>query len=248
MCDVWQLLFNDRLMLQSARELGTYRPEDLLVCLYRNPNKAVQMLLEAVALMFGMEPNYLSTRRMCFEGQMVQLMAQYDFKKIKPADIALVYEYTKLPQTKASRFKTKPMIAVATWLQSASSCVKLVSDMLGDNLGIKEAQQVVLDEQAVLEALERDLDVLENEEENSKARLRLAIGAQLLARLELDLCMSRLVRHAQFMHKQSLALLSCGACAATTDQIVIRGPALALTAFMCPKCRVAHDCECVMKL
>jgi hypothetical protein len=59
-------------MLQSARELGSYRPEDLLVCLYRNPNKAVQMLLEAVALMFGMEPNYLSTRRMCFEGQMVQ--------------------------------------------------------------------------------------------------------------------------------------------------------------------------------
>ena len=45
---------------------------------------------EAVALMFGMEPNYLSTRRMCFEGQMVQLMAQYDFKKIKPDDIYLV--------------------------------------------------------------------------------------------------------------------------------------------------------------
>ena len=40
--------------------------------------------------MFGMEPNYLSTRRMCFEGQMVQLMAQYDFKKIKPDDIYLV--------------------------------------------------------------------------------------------------------------------------------------------------------------
>jgi hypothetical protein len=43
-----ELLHNDALLLQSARELGTYRPEDLLVCLYRNPNNAVQMLLVCV--------------------------------------------------------------------------------------------------------------------------------------------------------------------------------------------------------
>jgi len=43
-----ELIHNDALLLQSARELGTYRPEDLLVCLYRNPNKAVQMLLVCV--------------------------------------------------------------------------------------------------------------------------------------------------------------------------------------------------------
>jgi hypothetical protein len=49
-----ELMYNDHLLLQSARELGTYRPEDLLLCLYRNPNDAVQMLLEALALMFGM--------------------------------------------------------------------------------------------------------------------------------------------------------------------------------------------------
>ena len=66
------LLHNDMLLLQSARELGTYRPEDLLVCLYRNPNNSVQMLLEAVAVMFGMEPNWLSTRRMCFEGALAR--------------------------------------------------------------------------------------------------------------------------------------------------------------------------------
>jgi hypothetical protein len=45
-----ELIHNDALLLQSARELGTYRPEDLLVCLYRNPNKAVQMLLVCVCL------------------------------------------------------------------------------------------------------------------------------------------------------------------------------------------------------
>jgi len=45
--------------------------------------------------MFGMEPNWLSTRRMCFEGQMVHLMAQYDFKKIKPDDIYLVCAHTR---------------------------------------------------------------------------------------------------------------------------------------------------------
>ena len=68
------LLHNDTLLLQSARELGTYRPEDLLVCLYRNPNNSVQMLLEGVAIMFGMEPNWLSTRRMCFEGWLAKRM------------------------------------------------------------------------------------------------------------------------------------------------------------------------------
>ena len=45
--------------------------------------------------MFCMEPNWLSTRRMCFEGQMVHLMAQYDFKKIKPDDIYLVCAHTR---------------------------------------------------------------------------------------------------------------------------------------------------------
>ena len=54
-----ELVYNDHLLLQSARELGTYRPEDLLLCLYRNPNDAVQMLLEALALMFGMVASVL---------------------------------------------------------------------------------------------------------------------------------------------------------------------------------------------
>jgi hypothetical protein len=204
-----ELLYNDQLLLQSARELATYRPEDLLICLYRNPTKPVQMLLEAVALMFGMEPNWLSTRRMCFEGQLVNLMAKYDFKSIKPSDIALVYEYTKQPSIRLSKFKTKPMIALATWLHAASSCVRLVSDMLGDDLGIHAARQVLLDEEAVLASLHRDLDVLANEEENSKLRLRLAIGAQLLARLELDLCLSRLFRDSRTLRRHALALLSC---------------------------------------
>jgi hypothetical protein len=90
-----------------------------------------------------------------------------------------VYEYTKRPQIKPSKFKTKPMIAVATWLHAASSCVRLVSDMLGDDLGIKEARQVVVDEEAVLERLKSDLHALENEEENAKFRLRLAIGKKI---------------------------------------------------------------------
>ena len=60
-----------------------------------------------VALMFGMEPNWLSTRRMCFEGQMVALMTKYDWKSIKTADISLVFEYTKLPNIKVSKFRTK---------------------------------------------------------------------------------------------------------------------------------------------
>lgn len=34
------------------------------------------------------------------------------------------------------------MIALATWLHAASSCVWLVSQMLGDNVGVKEARQV----------------------------------------------------------------------------------------------------------
>ena len=146
---------------------------------------------------------------MCFEGQMVQLMAQYDFKKIKPADIALVYEYTKRPKIKVSKFKTKAMVAVATWVHAASACVRLVSEMLGDDVGIKEAKQVVLDEQAVLESLKRDLDVLANEEHNSQYRLRLALGAQLCARLEYDLCISRLIRDSRTMHREARELLSC---------------------------------------
>jgi hypothetical protein len=48
--------------------------------------------------------------------------------------------------------------------------------MLGDDLGIQEARQVVVDEQAVLERLKCDLHALENEEETAKHRLRLAIG------------------------------------------------------------------------
>jgi len=87
-----------------------------------------------------------------------------------------VYEYTKRTEIRPSRFKTKPMIAVATWLHAASSCVRLVSNMLGDDLGIQEARQVVVDEQAVLERLKCDLHALENEEETAKYRLRLAIG------------------------------------------------------------------------
>lgn len=96
------------------------------------------------------------------------------------------------------------MIALATWLHAASSCVWLVSQMLGDNVGVKEARQVccmnfvcwwclfctqvlfaqvLMDEEAVLQMMQRDLDVLSNEEENSKLRLRLAIGAQILVGL-----------------------------------------------------------------
>ena len=71
------------------------------------------------------------------------------------------------------------MIAVATWLHAASSCVRLVSDMFGDDLGIKEARQVIVDEEAVLERLKRDLHALENEEETAKYRLRLAIGKKI---------------------------------------------------------------------
>ena len=40
-----------------------------------------------------------------------------------------------------------------------------------------------MDEEAVLQMMQRDLDVLSNEEENSKLRLRLAIGAQILVGL-----------------------------------------------------------------
>ena len=43
--------------------------------------------------------------------------------------------------------------------------------------------QVLMDEEAVLQMMQRDLDVLSNEEENSKLRLRLAIGAQILVGL-----------------------------------------------------------------
>ena len=96
------------------------------------------------------------------------------------------------------------MIALATWLHAASSCVWLVSQMLGDNVGVKEARQVcwmnfvcwwclfctqvlfaqvLMDEEAVLQMMQKDLDVLSNEEENSKLRLRLAIGAQILVGL-----------------------------------------------------------------
>ena len=102
------------------------------------------------------------------------------------------------------------MIALATWLHAASSCVWLVSEMLGDNVGVKEARQVrwmnlvcwwcpfctqvflaqiLMDEEAVLQMMQKDLDVLSNEEENSKLRLRLAIGAQILVGLSSECTM-----------------------------------------------------------
>jgi len=52
-----------------------------------------------------------------------------------------------------------PIIAPGSRMKCAvSSIFTALSET--DNLGIKEAKQIVLDEQAVLQALERDLDVL----------------------------------------------------------------------------------------
>ena len=46
-----------------------------------------------------------------------------------------------------------------------------------------------MDEEAVLQMMQKDLDVLSNEEENSKLRLRLAIGAQILVGLSSECTM-----------------------------------------------------------
>ncbi|KAJ1475590.1 hypothetical protein T484DRAFT_1827792 [Baffinella frigidus] len=113
------LIENDRIMLLAARELSAYKAEDLLVALYRDPPPKLQRILEAedvlvalyrdpppklqrilegVAILFGTdEKTWSSTRRMCFEGHLVQLMLRYDFKAVLPADVKDVFEITSQP-------------------------------------------------------------------------------------------------------------------------------------------------------
>jgi hypothetical protein len=47
----------------------------------------LQRILEGVAVLFGTDDRtWAATRRMCFEGHLVQLMLRYDFKAVLPGE------------------------------------------------------------------------------------------------------------------------------------------------------------------
>jgi hypothetical protein len=47
----------------------------------------LQRILEGVAVLFGTDDRtWAATRRMCFEGHLVQLMLRYDFKAVLPEE------------------------------------------------------------------------------------------------------------------------------------------------------------------
>lgn len=194
------LIENDRIMLLAARELSAYKAEDLLVALYRDPPPKLQRILEGVAILFGTdEKTWSSTRRMCFEGHLVQLMLRYDFKAVLPADVKDVFEITSQHSLKPGVFKTNSANAIARWVHAASSCIRDTRLLIEADTLERGEKDALAREEGTLAALEHDFAAMQD-----------AVGAHLskLAGLEATLRMAKIHKELLFecLHRDAIRM------------------------------------------